>query len=283
MTRRSQKPTVAPKLSPQQAIPLLKRQLQRLESEIIKLPHTHPDVVGWEQRTKILLEDTFGQPNGDMHPNTHEFANASSGLPIMALGYGERADPSDGHRRYLLKQQRRAALLRSYIEQLEDEVALSASALPRPSEEAMPANVDDRIFIGHGRSPIWRELKDFLQDRLGLKWDEFNRESTAGLSTKERLKAMLATAKFALLIMTAEDEHPDGSFHPRENVIHEAGLFQGKLGFERAIILKEEGCAEFSNIHGLTYVQFPKGNISMCFEEIRRVLEREGVIRRADS
>ena len=25
-----------------------------------------------------------------------------------------------------------------------------------------------RIFIGHGRSPLWRELKDFIADRLGL-------------------------------------------------------------------------------------------------------------------
>jgi predicted nucleotide-binding protein len=34
------------------------------------------------------------------------------------------------------------------------------------------------------------------------------------------------------------------------NVIHEAGLFQGRLGFERAIILLEDGCEEFSNIQG---------------------------------
>ena len=36
-----------------------------------------------------------------------------------------------------------------------------------------------------------------------------------------------------------EDEHKDGSVHPRENVIHEAGLFQGRLGFPRAIVLLE--------------------------------------------
>ena len=28
----------------------------------------------------------------------------------------------------------------------------------------------------------------------------------------------------------------------RMNVIHEVGLFQGRLGFERAIVLLEEGC-----------------------------------------
>ena len=30
-----------------------------------------------------------------------------------------------------------------------------------------------KIFIGHGRSSLWRELKDFLNDRLELPWDEF--------------------------------------------------------------------------------------------------------------
>jgi predicted nucleotide-binding protein len=62
------------------------------------------------------------------------------------------------------------------------------------------------------------------------------------------------------------------------NVIHEVGLFQGRLGFTRAIVLVEEGCQEFSNIQGLGQIRFPVGNISACFEEVRRVLEREAVI-----
>ncbi|WP_230458127.1 TIR domain-containing protein [Leptospira santarosai] len=77
--------------------------------------------------------------------------------------------------------------------------------------------------------------------------------------------------------MTAEDELPDSSVQARQNVVHEAGLFQGRLGFHRAIILLEEGCVEFSNIIGLTQIRFPKGDISARFEEIRRVLEREGI------
>ena len=135
-----------------------------------------------------------------------------------------------------------------------------------------------RIFIGHGRSPVWRELKDFLSDRLTLSWEEFNRESTAGIATTEHLNDMLRTAAFAFLIMTAEDEHADETLHARENVIHEVGLFQGKLGLRRAIILMEEGCSTFSNIHGLTYISFPRGRIGAAFEDVRRVLERERIV-----
>jgi predicted nucleotide-binding protein len=78
--------------------------------------------------------------------------------------------------------------------------------------------------------------------------------------------------------MTAEDEHLDSTMHARENVIHETGLFQGKLGFRKAIVLLEEGCADFSNIRGLTYVSFPTGHILAKSEDIRRVLEREGIL-----
>jgi len=78
--------------------------------------------------------------------------------------------------------------------------------------------------------------------------------------------------------MTAEDERSDGTRHARENAIHEAGLFQGHLGFERAIILLEESRTEFSNIRGLTRIRFPAGRIKAAFEEIRMVLEREGII-----
>lgn len=136
----------------------------------------------------------------------------------------------------------------------------------------------NRIFLGHGGSKQWIELKDFLQDRLNLETDEFNRESPAGKTTVERLTEMISSAGFAFLILTAEDEHEDGSLHARENVIHEAGLFQGALGFDRAIVLIEEGCSEFSNITGLSQIRFTKGALLSKSEEIRKVLEREGLI-----
>lgn len=138
--------------------------------------------------------------------------------------------------------------------------------------------IGTNIFIGHGRSLFWRELKDFVSDRMGLPWDEFNRVPVAGVTNIIRLTQMLDQACFAFLIMTAEDEQADGNHHARMNVIHEVGLFQGRLGFERAIVLLEEGCQEFSNIQGLGQIRFPKGNISARFEDIRQVLEKEGIV-----
>jgi len=145
-------------------------------------------------------------------------------------------------------------------------------------KEDTAGRIGTNVFIGHGRAPAWRDLKDFIQDRLRLPWDEFNRVPAAGFSNIARLSTMLDSAAMAFLILTAEDELADGSFNARLNVVHEVGLFQGRLGFEKAIILLEEGCEEFSNVHGLGQIRFPKGNISAKFEEIRQVLEREGVL-----
>lgn len=138
--------------------------------------------------------------------------------------------------------------------------------------------VGTNVFIGHGRASAWLILKDFIRDRLGLPYDEFNRVPVAGVTNIARLSEMLESAAIAFLVLTAEDEQADGSQRARMNVIHEVGLFQGRLGFSRAIVLLENGCEEFSNIQGLGQIRFPKDNIAAAFEEIRLVLEREGLV-----
>jgi len=149
----------------------------------------------------------------------------------------------------------------------------AASHLERKNRRKKATNrVGTNVFIGHGRSGIWRELKDFIQDRMRLPSDEFNRVPVAGVTNVTRLSEMLDAAAIAFLVMTAEDEMGDGELQARMNVVHEAGLFQGRLGFARAIVLWEEGCKGFSNIEGLGQIRFPKGNIGVAFEEIRMII-----------
>lgn len=138
--------------------------------------------------------------------------------------------------------------------------------------------VGTNVFIGHGRSKEWKDLKDFINDRMRLPWDEFNRVAVAGIPNTVRLSTMLDAAAIAFLVLTAEDERADGRAQARMNVIHEAGLFQGRLGFNRAIVMLEEGCEEFSNIEGLGQVRFPKNNIRAAFHDVQLVLEREGLV-----
>jgi len=143
--------------------------------------------------------------------------------------------------------------------------------------------VGTNVFIGHGRSKEWKDLKDFINDRMRLPWDEFNRIPVAGIPNTVRLSTMLDAAEIAFLVLTAEDERADGKLQARMNVIHEAGLFQGRLGFTRAIIMLEEGCDEFSNIAGLGQIRFPKNDIKAAFHDVQLILEREGLIEQPES
>lgn len=146
------------------------------------------------------------------------------------------------------------------------------------STEVAVIQLGSKVFIGHGgASNEYLKLGVWLTDR-GLEWEVFDRVPTAGLSTKERLQQMLDNAQIAFLLMTPEDVDAQGEMTARANVIHEVGLFQGRLGWTKAIILLEDGCAEFSNIEGVGQVRYPRGNIGAAFDEIRNILVREGML-----
>lgn len=131
------------------------------------------------------------------------------------------------------------------------------------------------IFIGHGQDEQWRDLKDHLHEKHGYLVEAYEIGAREGHAIRDILEDMLHESSFALLLMTGEDETKDGGLRARQNVIHETGLFQGKLGFSRAIVLLEEGTEEFSNIHGIQQIRFSKGRIKETFGDVLAVLKRE--------
>lgn len=163
---------------------------------------------------------------------------------------------------------------RSIIEELHQIFAHYSSECAIPSD-MQSEEKDITIFIGHGRSGQWRDIKDHLQDQHGYKIEAYEIGARAGHSVRDILEDMMAKSSIAILVMTGEDMDKNGILHSRENVIHELGLFQGKLGFPRAIILLEEGTNEFSNIHGIHQIRYSKNNIKETFGDILATLRRE--------
>lgn len=135
-----------------------------------------------------------------------------------------------------------------------------------------------KIFIGHGRSQLWARVKLYIEDDLNLDTVLFESESRTSESIVNILEELLNQASFAILIMTAEDETSEGTVRARQNVIHEAGLFQGRLGFHKVVILKQSETEEFSNIAGLQYIPFSEDKIEQCFYELQRKLKKSGMI-----
>lgn len=141
--------------------------------------------------------------------------------------------------------------------------------------EEPEAEKEIKVFIGHGRNTQWKDLKDHLHEKHSYQIEAYEIGSRAGHTIRDVLEDMLDASSFALLVMTGEAEDKEGKLHARENVIHETGLFQGRLGFSRAIVLLEDGTEEFSNIHGINQIPFAKGNIRECFGDVLAVLKRE--------
>jgi len=265
MAKRTASPRTPPALLPTQAIGVLRKLHEKGSGLLSNRPVEKNAAEAWAVTTREMLIKAFGSDSGNLGDFS---APAMYRIPEVDSEAGREAVRAEVLRDEL-------SIVASCIEQLE---LISGDSVK--AQRAAASRVGDRVFIGHGGDPTWRELKDFLVDRLGLNYDEFNREATAGIPTAERLQKMLDESAFALIVMTGEDEHRDGKRHARENVIHEIGLFQGHLGFRRAIVLLEDRCEEFSNIEGVTQIRFQKGHVSAKFEDVRRTLEREGLLPR---
>lgn len=129
------------------------------------------------------------------------------------------------------------------------------------------------IFIGHGRSGDWRDLKDHLSDKHGIRVEAYETGARTGHTIRDVLEELMDKASLAILVHTPEDELADGSFNSRPNVIHETGLFQGRLGFSRAVVLLRDGTKEFSNLSGIQQIRY--GDIRQSFGDVLAWVKRE--------
>jgi hypothetical protein len=75
------------------------------------------------------------------------------------------------------------------------------------------------VFIAHGRSPLWRDLKDHLHEKHGYSVVAYETGARAGHTIRDVLEEMADKSSFALLVMTAEDEQADGTLRARQNVV----------------------------------------------------------------
>ncbi|MFL6255414.1 MAG: TIR domain-containing protein [Pyrinomonadaceae bacterium] len=139
----------------------------------------------------------------------------------------------------------------------------------RATDEALPPVV----FISHGRSADWREVQAFIEKDLDIGTLELAQEPNRGRTVLQKLSDEAERCSFAVVVMTGDDDVTAGAPRARENVLHEIGFFQGKLGLENVCLLHEEGTNIPSNIHGLIYIPFPKGLVSAGFGVLARELK----------
>ena len=150
------------------------------------------------------------------------------------------------------------------------EASREASKLPDD-----PVQSKGKIFIGHGGSTLWQDLHHHLVNLQGYEVDAYEVGVRAGHGVRDILESMLDSSYMAFLIMTGEDETAEEQIRPRQNVVHELGLFQGRLGFPRGIAVVEEGIELFSNVYGIQQIRFSPGNLKEAYGEIVATIRRE--------
>lgn len=145
---------------------------------------------------------------------------------------------------------------------------------------AEPNTKGSSVFLGHGRNALWAKVQMFLEKDLGLRVEVWEAESREGKHTIEVLRQLMQRSGFAVLILTGEDITAEGEHRARQNVIHEIGLFQGRLGFEKVALLEQEGIEGWTNLLGLETIRFRGEDVESTFYRLQKMLEREGTLAR---
>jgi predicted nucleotide-binding protein len=141
------------------------------------------------------------------------------------------------------------------------------SELEQPKPESMR-----RVFITHGRSNDWRAVQPFIEKDIGLSTIELAQEPNIGRTIIEKLIDNAARCDSAVIVMTGDDVVNEDEARVRENVMHEIGFFQGRYGRSAVILLHEDGVNIPTNLAGVAYVPFPKGQIEAGFHVLQREL-----------
>ena len=162
----------------------------------------------------------------------------------------------------------------SYISKPDPPVQTSSSGTEKPAPEK-----PEKIFLGHGGNKLWARVHMHLKEDLLLDVEAWESTPRAGHHSVEVLKALLSSCTFAVILATGEDATSQGNLRARQNVVHEVGLFQGRVGFEKVALLRQEGIEEFSNLAGLQIIPFPGDKIEASFYELDRMLKRESLIK----
>lgn len=138
------------------------------------------------------------------------------------------------------------------------------------------------LFIGHGHNNAWCDLRDDLRDLHGYTTLSYESTVRAAHPTRDVLEKMLSKCDAGILVFTPEDKMANGEKHPRQNVTHELGLCQGRLGWTRGIAVVESGTTVPSNFsaHELRY---EPGHIRTCMSAILAHLNDEFAAKPAKS
>lgn len=149
-------------------------------------------------------------------------------------------------------------------------------------------NIPKKIFIVHGRNHHIRdEIDRFLLREFEEKAEILEESAWEGRSVSEKFEEIAKECKFAICILTADDELFEKGEKPgeykkilraRQNVILEVGFFWGLLSRRRSLAILIENPSEIeipSDIEALGYIEITD-NLEKMKTDLRKELVAAG-------
>lgn len=267
---------VAPSLSPQKAVELLRKQIQRAP-DVENLPYDDPKVKAWSNTTQQIAVWAFGKP----HDNVSALEKALN-PPVFMTSLTTDADLQEWHVRDIRNSQ---ALLESFVEQLEFLASVSGEA---EGEDLTPKILSNKIFVVHGHAEQPKIELALLLTGLGLEPVILHEQPNQGMTLIEKLERH-SKVGYAFVLLTPDDVGCEasrlkgdamftrGALRPRarQNVVFEFGRFAGLLGRNRVCCLYSGAVELPSDVQGLLYIRFTS-SINECQAQIIRELRAAG-------
>ncbi len=113
------------------------------------------------------------------------------------------------------------------------------------------------VYLTCAKGPVGASMEAHLQ-KSGLKVKQCQASPSPGRYRIDDLVEFLDCCTFAILVYDSEHEAGESRQGRRERIAHEIGLFQGRLGFTRVVLLVPEGSRD-----------------SLCLDGVQRVIFRQ--------
>lgn len=224
-----------------------KAALQKLKADI----STYNDFSEIKYKTKYVsvFEAVFGRGN---HFTTAA-NNTSSGYGVK--GCAEIMCGEISHEEFV--RNIHEALL-NLLDEAIDFLDMSADEEEHTGEDV----VKNKIFIVHGHDEALKyQLSDWLR-KIGVEPIILHEQANGGTSSILDKLERYSDVDCAIALFTADDvgSEKGKELQPRarQNVVFEAGMFLGKLGKKRVIVLYEEGIESPGDLGGCVYIPADK-------------------------
>lgn len=249
--KRENKPNIPATLKPEQAIPLIQRQIDRI-AEIRTLKYDDPKEESWLSTTVNILNGVFGQPNGEYERRTADIAYAQGGP--LRIGMSEYECQNN----HVNRCDKRKALLEAYIEQLRDSCPMPI-IMPVSNDTVSTNTQGSCVFLVHGRATgAVADVARFLE-KLDLPVTILHEQPNEGQTIIEKFEKHAGRSNYAVVLLTGDDEgrlKSDTEFNSRarQNVILELGYFMGKISRKNVCAIYESGVELPSDYDGVLYI-----------------------------